>query len=82
MHIQVNGESRDVEDNSSLQDLIATLDLKAERLAIELNDSVVRRAEWEITILRPYDKIEIVHFVGGGSGQEAEGSRQQAIAGI
>ena len=62
----MNGESRDVEDNSSLQALIATLNLKAERLAIELNDRVVRRVDWELTVLHPDDKVEIVHFVGGG----------------
>lgn len=67
MRIQVNGESRDVEDHSSLLDLIAVLNLKAERLAIELNDNVVRRVDWERTVLRTGDKIEIVHFVGGGS---------------
>jgi thiamine biosynthesis protein ThiS len=66
LRIQVNGESREVHANSSLQDLIVGLELKAERLAIELNDKVVRRADWEITVLRGDDKIEIVHFVGGG----------------
>ena len=66
MHIQVNGESREVLDNSSLQDLIAVLNLKAERLAMELNDKVIRRVDWEGTVLRPNDKVEIVHFVGGG----------------
>ena len=66
MRIQVNGEPRDVANNSSLQDLIAILSLKAERLAIELNNNVVRRGDWERTILRPDDKVEIVHFVGGG----------------
>ena len=66
MRILVNGEPRDVADNSSLQDLIAILSLKAERLAVELNNSVVRRGDWERTILRHDDKVEIVHFVGGG----------------
>ncbi len=66
MRIQVNGESQDVEGNSSLQHLIAILNLKAERLAIELNDNVVRRVDWERTVLQPDDKVEIVHFVGGG----------------
>jgi len=67
LRIQVNGESRDVEDNSSLQALIATLNLKGERLAIELNDGVVRRVDWEFTVLHPDDRVEIVHFVGGGN---------------
>jgi thiamine biosynthesis protein ThiS len=36
-------------------------------VAIELNELVVRRAEWQTTRLQPDDKIEIVHFVGGGA---------------
>ena len=74
MRIQVNGESREVLDNSSLQDLIAVLNLKAERLAMELNDKVIRRVDWEGTVLCPNDKVEIVHFVGGGC--NAVGRRQ------
>lgn len=67
MRIQVNGESKEVDEASSLGDLIANLDLKAERLAIELNQKVVRRVEWETILLRAGDTVEIVHFVGGGS---------------
>ena len=66
MRIQVNGESREVDEQTSLQDLIAGLSLRSERLAIELNGRVVRRADWTGTILRAEDRVEIVHFVGGG----------------
>lgn len=75
LRIQVNGESREVEDNSSLQDLIAILNLQAERLAIEVNDNVVRRLDWEVTVLRRDDKVEIVHFVGGGCESAGPGAR-------
>ena len=66
MHIHLNGELREVEDNLSLSQLVAALALKAEQIAIELNHVVVRRAAWEETWLQADDKIEIVHFVGGG----------------
>jgi thiamine biosynthesis protein ThiS len=66
VRITVNDEPRDVPDELSLQELIRRLTLPAERLAIELNRSVVRRAEWPGTILREDDRVEIVHFVGGG----------------
>ena len=66
MLIQVNGESREVEENISLPKLIAGLNLKPEQIAIELNREVVRRASWEVTLLREDDQVEIVHFVGGG----------------
>lgn len=54
----------------SLQDLISILELKAERLAIELNGEVVRQSDWAATELRDNDKVEIVHFVGGGHQRE------------
>ena len=50
----------------SLPKLVAELNLKPEQIAIELNHNVVRRAQWGDTLLRPDDKVEIVHFVGGG----------------
>ncbi len=65
MRIQVNGEFREVDEQTSLQDLIAILSLKSERLAIELNGEVARRSEWNVTALKAGDKVEIVHFVGG-----------------
>jgi thiamine biosynthesis protein ThiS len=66
LRIQVNGESREVDDNFSLTELIADLNLRPEQIAIELNHSVVRRMRWQETLLREDDRVEIVHFVGGG----------------
>ncbi len=66
MRIQVNGEGREVDDDSSLARLIDGLNLKAERLAVELNQQVVRSVDWETTQLHADDRVEIVHFVGGG----------------
>jgi thiamine biosynthesis protein ThiS len=66
LRIQINGEPQEVEDHTSLPELVASLALKPEQIAIELNQQVVRRAQWASTRLRADDKIEIVHFVGGG----------------
>ena len=66
MRIQVNGEPREVEKNASLSQLVNELNLRPEQVAIELNHKVVRRVQWENTLLQPEDKVEIVHFVGGG----------------
>ena len=66
MLIQVNGAPREVKENMSLPELVASLSLKPEQVAIELNQRVVRRAQWESTMLQEADKVEIVHFVGGG----------------
>lgn len=56
-----------MEDSLNLSNLIDSLELRPEQIAIELNQTVVRRGQWETTILRENDKVEIVHFVGGGS---------------
>jgi len=65
MKVYVNGELREVEI-STLAELITVLDLPAARIAIELNRDVVRRSDWDSTMLKDEDRIEIVHFVGGG----------------
>jgi thiamine biosynthesis protein ThiS len=64
--IIVNGEPREIEAGSILASLVNELALKPEQIAIELNHLVVRRSQWQETVLRENDKIEIVHFVGGG----------------
>ena len=66
MIIKVNGEPREVETELTLTKLVSLLNLKPEQIAIELNREVVRRANWEGTLLRDADQVEIVHFVGGG----------------
>jgi thiamine biosynthesis protein ThiS len=68
--IQINGENREVRDRSTLTDLVGELSLPPARIAIELNHLVVRRDKWAETTLAEGDRIEIVHFVGGGSGNE------------
>ncbi len=66
MLIKVNGESREVDEGTTLRKLIIDLALKPDQVAIELNREVVRRVKWEETILQEGDTVEIVHFVGGG----------------
>ena len=66
MNVYVNGELRDISGSASLAELVARLELPAARIAIELNREVVRRSEWDRTMLKDEDRIEIVHFVGGG----------------
>lgn len=69
MRIYLNGESKDLEQSSTLLDLVNELNLPSQRIAIELNRNVVRRRDWESTTLKEDDRIEIVHFVGGGTGE-------------
>lgn len=67
LNLRINGEDHEVVENTSLQQLVTQLNLTPERIAIELNQKVVRRADWATTLLNEDDRIEIVHFVGGGA---------------
>jgi sulfur carrier protein len=66
MRMIINGEERSLPDLPNLGALIESLGLKPDRVAVELNREIVQRARWAETPLREGDKLEIVHFVGGG----------------
>jgi thiamine biosynthesis protein ThiS len=66
LRVYINGESRELSGTPSLAELITQLDLPAPRVAVELNRDIVRRSDWSSTMLNEDDRIEIVHFVGGG----------------
>ncbi len=62
----VNGKDRSVEGESNLLDLLRSLDLDPRAVAVELNKQIVRRAQLSTVRLNEGDRIELVHFVGGG----------------
>jgi sulfur carrier protein len=64
--IQLNGEPYSIDRDPRLLALVEKLNLRRGRIAIELNQSVIPKAEWAGILLRPGDKVEIVNFVGGG----------------
>lgn len=66
MQLIINGEARQFENVSTLVDLVTALQMKGDRIAIELNQQIVPRAAWPETPLHDGDRLEIVHFVGGG----------------
>ena len=66
MTITVNGEIRELEKPVSLDRLLELFSLPSQRIAVELNREVVRRKDWPDTIIKDSDRIEVVHFVGGG----------------
>ena len=66
MQLIINGESREFADDLNLTALLEQLKMKAERVAVELNCDIVPRAAWAETLLKDGDRLEIVHFVGGG----------------
>lgn len=66
MKLQINGEIRNYEGPATLAALIASMGLKADRVAVELNRDIVARDRWGNTNLSDGDRLEIVNFVGGG----------------
>lgn len=66
IEITVNGERRECAPGLHLRALLETLGVPPERVAVELNRQIVRRAQWASTAVEPGAQIEIVQFVGGG----------------
>ena len=69
MKLRINGEAREFSgspDPFTLAALVETLGMKSDRVAVELNLDIVPRDRWADTQLNEGDKLEIVHFVGGG----------------
>jgi sulfur carrier protein len=75
MNIHINGEERAFPDLSppaqfTLASLVEALGMKPDRVAIELNRDIVPRDRWPETLLKDGDRMEVVHFVGGGSASQ------------
>lgn len=66
MKVFINGETKEIAEAVNLTQLLEKFSLPQERIAVELNKQVVRRKDWETIKINDADKIEIVHFVGGG----------------
>ncbi len=66
MEITLNGEKFTLETGSNIVNLIDKLDLDVDKLAIERNLEIVPKSKFAMTIIKEGDKLEIVHFIGGG----------------
>lgn len=67
MHIQVNGERRDCRPGVTVGDLLRELDIRTERVAVELNLEILDRKEFDLRGLKEGDRLEILSFIGGGA---------------
>ena len=66
MRLIINGNEQTLADSLTLVQLVEQLGMKDDRVAVELNREIVSRAQWPQTQLNDGDRLEIVHFVGGG----------------
>jgi thiamine biosynthesis protein ThiS len=66
IRVEVNGEPREVPDGASVADLLRLLNLAAPKVAVERNLEIVPRSAWAATTLSAGDRLEVVHFIGGG----------------
>ena len=64
--IQLNGERYEAPESLTVDALLARLEIDSRRVAVELNEFVVKKAAYADTIVRDGDAVEVVNFVGGG----------------
>ncbi len=64
--IVLNGENKQIDDNSSIEQLLHNLDLGNKRLAVEINQEIIPRSNYGRHTLEESDKVEIVQAIGGG----------------
>ena len=67
MDVMVNGERRAVPEGTTVAQLLGLLKVAPERVVVEVNLTILKRADHVATALKPGDQVEVVHFVGGGS---------------
>ena len=80
MALTINGEKREVAEGTTVTTLLEMLKAQPERVVVEVNLTILKRAEHPSVVLQEGDRVEIVRFVGGGSLNrsrlKARGSRQ------
>ena len=66
VRLTINGEARSIETARDIAALVAALELDARKVAVERNLAIVPRSAYAVTPIEDGDRIEIVHFIGGG----------------
>jgi len=64
--IQLNGDLYEISDGTNLNELLNNLKIQKNKVAIEVNGEIVEKNKYPNLILNKEDKVEIVHFIGGG----------------
>jgi len=66
MLIEVNGKSKEIDREISVREFLLELGANPKVIVVELNRSILEQSQWNNTVLKENDKIEIISFVGGG----------------
>ena len=66
VEVMVNGERRQIPPDQTVAAMLSWLELPGDRIAVELNRELVRKRDWEQTLVPAASHIEVVEFVGGG----------------
>ena len=66
MEILVNGEKISLPEDSNIEDLIVHLGYQNQRIAIEINESIIPKSNYSLFLLKNLDKVEVINAVGGG----------------
>ena len=64
--IQLNGRKLELSNKKSIATLLKKYKINSKNIAVELNGIIINRSKYKLTFIRDKDKIEIVHFIGGG----------------
>ena len=67
--LAINGQTRSfpgLGSGATLAEVVAAMELKGDRVAVECNGEIVQRGRWPETSMADGDRLEVVHFVGGG----------------
>ena len=67
MNIIINGQNTQIDPDTNINKLLINLDLNNKRLAVEVNQEIIPRSDFDQFILSELDKVEIVQAIGGGS---------------
>jgi len=66
MNIIVNGEKLNISDNSTIYQLLEKLEVSDKVMAVAINMEIVKKDKWDTHKIEEGDKLELLHFVGGG----------------
>ena len=64
--IQLNGDTYEINGRTNLNELLNKLKIQKNKVAIEVNGEIIQKDKYQNLVLRKDDKVEIVHFIGGG----------------